>query len=116
MIRLIILLLLLFTYPSNAEIPEDVKPPLFNAHNPVLCDKPDEIINIVKNWGELPYIKFEGVSPSEEGLLLKTSVILGYNKETGTWSLVELISDEVACIIGNGKGIHFLKLIKDLST
>jgi hypothetical protein len=46
------------------------------------------------------------VSDNQEGKLIKTVIAFGLNKDTGTWSLVEFINKDWACIIGNGKGAN----------
>ena len=48
------------------------------------------------------------VSVNQEGQLIKTVIAFGLNKDTGTWSLVEFINNDWACIIGNGKGANVI--------
>jgi hypothetical protein len=117
MIRLFLILLLIFSFSAKTEeIPETTKPQLFNAKKPVLCDTPDKIIEIIKSYDEHPYLKFDGVSPSSDGQFLKTTIVLGYNKETKTWSLVEFVNENTACIIGNGRGMQLVKQPFGLNT
>ena len=117
MIRLFLILLLVFSFSAKAEeIPETIKPQLYNSQKPVLCDTPDNIIDIIKSYDENPYLKFNGVSPSSDGQYLKTIIILGFNKETESWSLVEFINDTTACIIGNGRGIQLVEQSFNLGT
>ena len=117
MIRLFLILLLVFSFSAKAEeIPETIKPQLYNSQKPVLCDTPDNIIEIIDSYDENPYLKFNGVSPSSDGQYLKTIIILGFNKETESWSLVEFINDTTACIIGNGRGIQLVEQSFNLGT
>ena len=76
-----------------------------NAQKPVVCQHPDYIVQVLTDeWGEQPIMTWNNVSVRENGMLMKTTIAFGLNKETGTWSLVEFIDQDWACIIANGWG------------
>ena len=78
-----------------------------NAQKPVVCQHPDYIIQVLTDeWGEQPIMTWNNVSVRENGMLMKTTIAFGLNKETGTWSLVEFIDEDWACFIGNGYGME----------
>ena len=83
-----------------------------NTSKPLVCDEPDVIRKIVSDAGEVPVQQFGGISPNIDGSkYLGTLVVLGFNPTTRTWSLVEFIDKEWACIIGNGIGIEAVRPI-----
>ena len=78
-----------------------------NAQKPVVCQHPDYIIQVLTDeWGEQPIMTWNNVSVRENGMLMKTTIAFGLNKETGTWSMVEFIDEDWACFIGNGYGME----------
>ena len=79
-----------------------------NAWKPIMCDKPDAITTLLAKLGEQPTMTMHNVSVNQEGQLIKTVIAFGLNKDTGTWSLVEFINNDWACIIGNGKGANVI--------
>ena len=94
----------------------------YRSEKPVICGTVDEIIELVKEQGEEPFLKGEGISMQENGTYLNSSYIIGFNQKTGSWTLIELLSHGHACILGNGnklqiftqqKGIN-LKLALDI--
>ena len=83
-----------------------------NTSKPLVCDEQDVIRKIVSDAGEVPVQQFGGISPNIDGSkYLGTLVVLGFNPSTRTWSLVEFIDKEWACIIGNGIGIEAVRPI-----
>ena len=78
-----------------------------NVSKPMVCGLPDVIRKIVSDAGEIPVQQFGGVSPNVDGTsYLGTIIVLGFNPITRTWSLVEFIDKEWACIIANGIGVE----------
>ena len=78
-----------------------------NAQKPVVCQHPDYVVQVLTDeWGEQPIMTWNNVSVRENGMLMKTTIAFGLNKETGTWSLVEFIDEDWACFIGNGYGME----------
>ena len=51
-----------------------------------------------------------GISAATDGkTFISTQVIIGINLETLTFSIVELINPNLACIIGAGTGFRFVQ-------
>ena len=81
---------------------------LAGASNPVFCNHPDTIIQILDTWGEQPKMTMSNVSPNLKSELLGTVVVFGMNTETETWSIVEFINPDWACILANGIGAEII--------
>ena len=50
-----------------------------------------------------PKMTMSNVSPNLESEIKTTVVVFGMNTNTNTWSIVEFISPDWACILANGK-------------
>ena len=81
---------------------------LASASKPVVCNHPDTITELLVMWGEKPKMTMNNVSPNIKSELLQTVVVFGMNTETETWSIVEFISPEWACILANGIGAEII--------
>ena len=92
----------------------DSKGETSNAWKPIMCENPKSITDLLSNMGEDPLMTLQNVSVGEKGQLIKTVIAFGMNKETGTWSLVEFLNNDWACIIGNGKGANVVNNKKDI--
>ena len=78
------------------------------ASKPVVCNHPDTITQLLDAWGESPKMTMSNVSPNLKSEMLATVVVFGMNTNTNTWSIVEFISPEWACILANGVGAEIL--------
>ena len=83
----------------------------YNSQKPVTCSTPDKVKNLLGNQlGEMPYMQGEGLAAATDGkTFIKTTLIISINLETKSFSIVELINDNLACIIGGGKNFRFNK-------
>ena len=81
---------------------------LASASKPVVCNHPDTITELLVMWGESPKMTMNNVSPNIKSELLQTVVVFGMNIETGTWSIVEFVDPDWACILANGIGADVL--------
>ena len=99
-----------FAYANDEKIYENTKLN-FNSHKPVACSHPDTIIDIVdKTFLEKPYMQGKGIAAATDGkTFISTQLIIGINLETLTFSIVELINPNLACIIGAGTGFKFVQ-------
>ena len=99
-----------FAYANDEKLYENTKLN-FNSHKPVACSHPDTIIDIVdKTFLEKPYMQGKGIAAATDGkTFISTQVIIGINLETLTFSIVELINPNLACIIGAGTGFRFVQ-------
>ena len=48
------------------------------------------------------------VAPNLKSELLQTVVVFGMNTKTNTWSIVEFINPDWACILANGVGADII--------
>ena len=78
------------------------------ASKPVVCNHPDTITQLLDAWGESPKMTMSNVSPNLKSEMLATVVVFGMNTNTNTWSIVEFISPDWACILANGVGAEVL--------
>ena len=99
-----------FAYANDEKLYENTKLN-FNSHKPVACSHPDTIIGIVDGtFLEKPYMQGNGISAATDGkTFISTQVIIGINLETQTFSIVEIINPNLACIIGAGTGFRFIQ-------
>ena len=76
---------------------------------PVVCGPIDTMINkYSNNIGENPLLSADGLTLLDNGTLSTdaSKYVFGFNQETGTWTLIELLPDGVqACVIGKGTRI-----------
>ena len=49
------------------------------------------------------------------GILTDSKIVVSYNEETKSWTLVEFLSPEIACILNSGEGMEFIVLDKGMS-
>tara|TARA_B100000427_G_C15486872_1_gene585723 strand:- start:1244 stop:1636 length:393 start_codon:yes stop_codon:yes gene_type:complete len=98
-----------FAYANDEQIYEQTKLN-FNSYKPVACSTPDKIIDIVdKTFIEKPYMEGKGIAAAADGkTFISTQVYIGINLETQTFSIVELINPNLACIIGAGTGFKLI--------
>ena len=98
-----------FAYANDEQIYEQTKLN-FNSYKPVACSTPDKIIDIVdKTFLEKPYMEGKGIAAAADGkTFISTQVYIGINLETQTFSIVELINPNLACIIGAGTGFKLI--------
>ena len=81
---------------------------LASASKPVVCNHPDTITDLLDMWGEKPKMTMSNVSPNMQSEMLATIVVFGMNTNTNTWSIVEFINPDWACILANGVGAEVL--------
>ena len=81
---------------------------LASASKPVVCNHPDTITDLLDMWGEKPKMTMSNVSPNLKSEMLATVVVFGINTITNTWSIVEFIIPDWACILANGVGAEVL--------
>ena len=102
-------LIVTIAYANDEKIYEETKLN-FNSYKPVACSTPDAIIDIVdKTYLEKPYMGGKGIAAAADGkTFISTQVYIGINLETQTFSIVELINPNLACIIGAGTGFKLI--------
>ena len=84
----------------------------YNSQKPVSCTTTEKMKELVGGqYLELPYMSGDGLAPAIDGQqFIKTQVIVAINLETKTFSVVEIINDNLACIIASGNNFRFNKM------
>ena len=97
-------------YAEHDGIPEGE--PNYNSQKPVNCMSSEQMLTIVdKKFGEKPYMSGDGIAPAQDGKqYIRTQVVIAVNMETKTFSVVEIINDNLACIIASGNNFRFNKM------
>jgi len=80
----------------------------YYASKPVVCGTMEDVVGISKKYGELPIIRGEGTTMNDNGKYAQSQYVIGLNQETGTWTLIELLSTGHACILGRGSKLEIL--------
>ena len=82
----------------------------YNSQKPVTCMTPQQMLAIVdKQFNEVPYIQGDGLAAATDGVqFINTQVIVSINPETRTFSVVELINPQLACVIAGGENVRIV--------
>ena len=101
-----LVLLLAITTSAYAEHEKNT----YNSQKPVTCMTPQQMLAIVsKQFNEVPYIQGDGLAAATDGVqFINTQVIVSINPETGTFSVVELLSPTLACVIAGGENVRIV--------
>ena len=74
----------------------------------VVCNLQDEIIKVMEEYGEHPWIHVDGGSFIQNKVFLPGRYVISINPKTQTWSLLEFYTsqagEKMACMLGFGKG------------
>lgn len=72
------------------------------------CDPVLKMSNIVMNkYGEQPLFQGEGLQfEAQTGQPFKSSMMFFVNQDNGTWSLISLYPDGMACMVANGRNFE----------
>ena len=83
----------------------------YNSTKPVSCNTFENVTALIGGqFGEMPYMQGDGLAAAVDGKqFIKTQVVVAVNLETNTFSVVEVISPELACIIAGGNNFRFNK-------
>ena len=81
----------------------------YNSQKPVSCTTTEKMKDLVGGqYLELPYMQGDGIAPAVDGQqFIKTQIVVAVNLETKTFSVVEIINPQLACIIGGGSKFRF---------
>ena len=107
----------LLLLPLSALAEEQQEPPMvYWAQKPIQCSTMEEIIELMKRFGEIPTIIMEGQTGLPNGIVSKSKFVVAMNPKTETWTLLEFVNDEQACILGSGEGNVSLGKKKGITT
>ena len=102
------LLVLSFVLTTNAYAEHEKN--TYNSQKPVTCMAPQQMLKIVSGkFNELPYIQGDGLAAATDGIqFINTQVIVSINPETRTFSVVEIINPQLACVIAGGENVRIV--------
>lgn len=84
---------------------ERAEVPPYWATKPVQCSSLATLIKMLGGrYGEIPYMRLEGFSGMPDNKKVPTQFIISYNGDTTTWTIVEYVNGEQACVLGSGTG------------
>jgi len=111
-----VLLLLPLSALAQDNQTEPEGPSTYWASKPIQCSTPDEVVELMKKYGEVPTIIFEGSTAMPSGNQSSSRFVLAMNPKTETWTLLEFTGPTQACILGAGKGSVSLGKKQGIST
>ncbi len=82
------------------------------VQKPVQCSSHETVISTTAQFGEKPVIVMHGKTMNTTGVLTDSKIVISYNEETKSWTLVEFLNPQVACILNSGEGMEFIVLDK----
>jgi hypothetical protein len=82
------------------------------ASKPVQCGTAQELIDMTLGFGEVPVLKLEGTTMNTTGAITASKIVLAWNKEKNTWTLMEFPRPDMGCILSTGKGLEFITIPK----
>ena len=82
----------------------------YNSQKPVTCMTPQQVLAVVSGkFNEVPYMQGDGLAAATDGVrFINTQVIVSINPETKTFSVVELINPQLACVIAGGENVRIV--------
>tara|TARA_B100000424_G_scaffold246098_1_gene217496 strand:- start:627 stop:992 length:366 start_codon:yes stop_codon:yes gene_type:complete len=82
----------------------------YNSQKPVTCMTPQQMLGIVSGkFNEIPYIQGDGLAAATDGIqFINTQVIVSINPKTRTFSVVEIINPQLACVIAGGENVRIV--------
>ena len=66
------------------------------------CSPAASMVQKLNQWGETPLFVGKGVQTDATGNLFDGATIFLVNQDTGTWSLISVYADGMACIVAVG--------------
>ena len=71
------------------------------------CDNPLTMTDLImRKYGEQPLFRGQGMQFHWNGQMYTSDMMYFVNQQTGSWSLVALYKDGVACMIANGRNFE----------
>jgi len=90
---------------ENKEEPQEPQMPYtYWASKPIQCSSMDDLVAMTKRYGEVPTIVMDGETAFPNGMRTPSRFVISLNPETETWTLIEFVSEDQACVLGSGKG------------
>ena len=106
----------LLLLPFSAIAQEQQPPTTYWASKPIQCSNMQTLIDMVSKYGETPTIIMDGETGFPNGMRSPSKFVISLNPTTETWTLIEFVSDDQACVLGSGQGNIALGKKKGTST
>ena len=100
--RLISLLLLIPTIGWAQEQPKQPQPKMLFTQAP--CSPAPQMFETIKNYNEELLFIGDGTIFGARGMPYRGGLMFFTNQESGTYSIVKVFADGIACLISNGTG------------
>ena len=94
----------LLLLPLSLAAQEDVPTLNYWASKPIECATPEKIVDLMRQYGEVPTIILEGTTAMPSGNVSPSKFVIAMNPVSETWTLLEFTGPTQACILGAGKG------------
>ena len=96
-----------FPEPDNA-LPKGVAP---GSQTPALllkqpCDRADKMFDTIKKYQELMLFTGEGLTFGVQNQVYNGGMFFFVNQDTGSWTMLQVYKDGMACMIFNGKNFE----------
>ena len=93
-----------FPEPNNS-LPKGVAP---GSQTPALllkqpCDRANKMFDTIKKYRELMLFTGEGLTFGVQGQVYNGGMFFFVNQDTGSWTVLQVYKDGMACMIFNGK-------------
>jgi hypothetical protein len=84
----------------------------FWAQKPVQCGPAQELVEITKNFGEVPFLSMNGITQKNDGTYIETILVISVGLSTKSWSVLEFSKDKgLGCILATGRGFDKLRTL-----
>jgi hypothetical protein len=94
-----LILSIVFVLAASSVVAQQ-QPKTFRTQQP--CNTFNEIIRTVQEYGEELLFTGTGMTIGESGQPFTGGAFFFVNQDSGTWSLVSVYADGMACIVSNG--------------
>ena len=84
--------------------PQPQTPFTYWASKPIQCSSLKDLVDMTKSYGEVPTIVMDGETAFPNGMRTPSRFVISMNPDTETWTLIEFVSDDQACVLGSGQG------------
>ena len=82
----------------------------FWASKPVQCGPAQELIEITKNFNEVPFLSMNGITQKNDGSFIETILVISIGLSSKSWSVLEFSKDRgLGCILATGRGFDQLR-------
>lgn len=77
------------------------------AQKPVQCGSFVEVAQMAEQYGEIPILRANANLMTQQGYI-QGKLIMSFNKETQSYTVIEVYNENFACVIAAGTKLEFL--------